>query len=249
MVSGFLENYPGQVKDIDISFGVFPSKFAAKSRILNHWNSKPFHLPHNNELQSHLDEKLRDASVLLQLYFFSTFCQPRDESFHARRKSHLQHSRFARTHPAPIRVFLFRHQVMWSKGWRGSQVYLVLRKERRRLKFHHIYVIANIVWWIWGGRNTIAKQLDCYCIPMPKKYLPHVLTSHQSCPSWFFIPTNTTFLRSISEVAIPKDNIREGIFAITLADMFHWFNGERREGIWAINLKDSKTKFSVISVC
>ena len=102
---------------------------------------------------------------------------------------------------------------------------------QRKMKIEISPHLCNsyIVWWIWGGRNTIAKQLDCYCIPMPKK-ISHMFWLHinpyQSCPSWFFIPTNTTFLRSISEVAIPKDNIREGIFAITLADMFHWFNGE-----------------------
>lgn len=81
-----------------------------------------------------------------------------------------------------------------------------------------------------GGQEHNSKAIGLLLYSYAKKKISHMFWLHinpyQSCPSWFFIPTNTTFLRSISEVAIPKDNIREGIFAITLADMFHWFNGE-----------------------
>ena len=76
-------------------------------------------------------------------------------------------------------------------------------------------------------------EFKYYCIPMPKNIF-HMFWFHiKPVLIFFFVsmifhPTKAKFLRSISEVAIPKDNIWEGILAITLADMFHCF--KRRGG-------------------
>ena len=135
MVRGFLEN-PSLSGQRYSTLGIsFPANFPCKKiRILEWLNHQAIPPPNNNKLQSHQKKKqkkqikLEDTSVFLQLTILvQHILSAQGRVIPCKKEITPPALKICSDASCTDPSFLFfRQQVMWSKAWRGLQVYLVI---------------------------------------------------------------------------------------------------------------------------